>query len=234
MTFAVAVLRVLMALISLDSGVAVKLFESGGCVNIQTTMVSDRNRRYRMKARAEAQERTRLRITESAVALHGTLGPARTSMSAVADHAGVQRSTLYRHFPDEAALFTACSAHWMAQNPLPDLEAWAAIGDPAERLKRALSELYAYYARTEKMLSNLNRDAETTPSMEHEFRQFGQYLAGAQDVLLAGRRHRGRAAARARAGIGHALAFGTWRSLVRDQGLPEADAVAFMCRAVTA
>src|SRR5437763_9515657 len=95
-------------------------------------------RPYRMRRRAQQQERTRLRITESAVELHGTLGPARTSMSAVADHAGVRRSTLYRHFPDEAALFDACSAHWTAANPPPDIRAWAAIASPAERLAVAL------------------------------------------------------------------------------------------------
>ena len=83
------------------------------------------------------------RIVESAVALHGTLGPSRTSFSAIADHAGVRRSTLYRHFPDEGAMFDACSEHWAQQNPLPDLAAWAAVADPDERLERALEELYA-------------------------------------------------------------------------------------------
>lgn len=194
--------------------------------------MSDETRPYRMKARAEAQARTRLRITESAVALHGTLGPARTSMSAVADHAGVRRSTLYRHFPDEAALFSACSAHWMAQNPLPDISAWAEVDDPAQRLKLALTDMYAYYARCEQMLANLIRDAHSVPSMQHEFAQFGRYSDAAREVLLAGRHLRGRAGARTRAGIGHALAFSTWHSLVREQGLHEADAVEFMCRAV--
>ncbi len=82
--------------------------------------MTDEKRPYRMKARAELQERTRQRITESAMELHGTLGPSRTSLSAVAKHAGVRRSTLYRHFPDEASLFVACSSHWGSQHPLPD------------------------------------------------------------------------------------------------------------------
>src|SRR3954451_23446350 len=90
------------------------------CENARTAM-SDEPRAYRMSRRAESQEQTRLRITESAVALHGTIGPSRTSISAVAEHAGVRRSTVYRHFPDEAALFDACSAHWAAANPPPDL-----------------------------------------------------------------------------------------------------------------
>ena len=82
-------------------------------------------RRYRKRRRAELEDETRRRITEAAVELHGTVGPARTTISAVAERAGVQRATLYRHFPDEEALFDACSSHWAAQHPLPDLADWA-------------------------------------------------------------------------------------------------------------
>src|SRR5436190_10137103 len=113
--------------------------------------MSDQTRPYRKRRRAELEEDTRRRITESAVELHGTLGPSRTTVSAVAEHAGVRRSTVYRHFPDEMALFAACTAHWQAENPAPDLGSWAAIEDPDERLRRALRELYAFYRRTERM-----------------------------------------------------------------------------------
>src|SRR4051812_49704398 len=91
--------------------------------------MTDEKRPYRMKRRAELEASTRLRITESAVALHGTLGPARTSISAIAEHAGVRRSTVYRHFADEAALFAACSSHWRAANPAPDLAEWRGGGE---------------------------------------------------------------------------------------------------------
>src|ERR1039457_4067553 len=123
----------------------------------------DQKRPYRKQRRAELEEATRRRITESAVELHGTLGPSRTSLSAIAEHAGVRRSTLYRHFADEAALFDACTAHWAAANPLPDLEAWSMIEDPDERLATALGELYAFYGRTDAMLENLFRDEITVP-----------------------------------------------------------------------
>src|SRR5213596_1292513 len=138
--------------------------------------MTGQTRTYRMSRRAESQAETRLRITESAVALHGTLGPARTTMSAVAEHAGVRRSTLYRHFPDEAALFAACSAHWRASNPPPNLEYWAAINDPHERLRLALEELYAYYRRTERMMDNLLRDADTMPTVTRMFGGFRDYI----------------------------------------------------------
>src|SRR5882757_8321039 len=125
--------------------------------------MADETRTYRMQRRAESQEQTRLRITESAVALHGTLGPARTSISAVAAHAGVRRSTVYRHFADEAAVFDACTAHGSAANPPPDLGAWSAIESPDERLATALRELYAYYRQTEGMLDVLFRDELVMP-----------------------------------------------------------------------
>jgi AcrR family transcriptional regulator len=192
--------------------------------------MSDQKRPYRMTARAELQERTRLRITESAVELHGTLGPSRTSMSAVAEHAGVRRSTLYRHFPDEAALFVACSGHWAAQHPVPDLEAWAAVGDPGDRLRLALTELYAYYDAADPMLANLLRDVDLVEAVRERFAGFLGYMDAAHATLMAGRRGRSRAARRTRAAIGHAIAFTTWRSLVREQGCAQAEAVELMCR----
>ena len=194
--------------------------------------MTDEKRPYRMKARAELQERTRQRITESAMELHGTVGPARTSLSAVAKHAGVRRSTLYRHFPDEAALFVACSSHWSSQHPLPDLDAWAAVSNPDERLRRALTEIYAYYGETEPMLTNLLRDLDVVEAVAQQFAGFLNYMEAARRTLMVGRRERGRAAHTARAAVGHGLAFSTWRSLVREQGCSAHDAVDMMCRLV--
>ena len=191
-------------------------------------MTDETKRPYRMRQRARALEQTRQRITEAAVELHGTLGPAQTSMSAVAERAGVRRSTLYRHFPDEVALFDACSAHWAAANPLPDLARWAAIASPDERLETALSELYDFYERTEGMLDNLFRDEPISRMVEERFGALRAYFAEAHQVLWRGRRLRGSAAHRTKAAIGHVLAFSTWKSLVREQGLTTEDAVALM------
>jgi AcrR family transcriptional regulator len=194
----------------------------------------DKTRSYRMQRRAESQRQTRLRITESAVELHGTVGPSRTSISAVAAHAGVRRSTVYRHFPDEAALFDACSAHWAAANPPPDLGAWSAIEQPDERLRVALAELHAFYGRTEPMLENLFRDEQIVPVIKERFAAFHGYIAAACDTLMAGRGLRGTARRRARAALGHALAYSTWRSLVREQELGEADAARLLLALVAA
>lgn len=196
--------------------------------------MTDETRSYRMQRRAEAQEQTRLRITESAVALHGSVGPARTSMSAVAEHAGVTRSTLYRHFADEAALFAACSAHWNQANPPPDLQAWAAVRDPGERLRVALAELYAFYDRAAPMLSNLIRDEPVVPEVARHFAGFHWYLAAAADVLLAGRAARGARRRRVRAALGHAVAFSTWTSLVQEQSLAAGEAVVLVTGLVEA
>jgi AcrR family transcriptional regulator len=189
----------------------------------------DQKRPYRMKKRAELEEQTRTRITESAVALHEQLGPARTSISAIAEHAGVRRSTVYRHFPDEETLFAACSSHWRAANPPPDPRAWAAVEDPAERLESALRDLYAFYNRTEAMYTSLLRDEPLVPVVHERLGDFYGYLRAIEDILMAGRRLRGRAARRTRAATGHALAFPTWRSLTREQQLADVDAVALMC-----
>jgi AcrR family transcriptional regulator len=194
--------------------------------------MSDGTRPYRMKRRAELEEQTRRRITESAVALHGELGPARTSISAVAERAGVRRSTVYRHFPDEEALFAACSSHWRAANPPPDPSAWAAIEDPGERTETALRALYAFYGRTEEMYTSLLRDEPLVPIVHRLLGGFYGYLRTIQDGLMAGRGLRGRARRRTRAALGHALAFPTWRSLTREQGLADDDAVALMCALV--
>jgi AcrR family transcriptional regulator len=203
-----------------------------GSVKIQQTGMSDKKRPYRKKRRAELEAETRRRITESAVELHRTIGPSRTSMSAVAEAAGVRRSTLYRHFSDEAALFDACSAHWGESNPPPDLEAWGAIADPDERLRTALQELYAYWRRTERMMSNLIRDEATNENVRRRFTGFHAYLDAARETLLRGRPERGRARVQAAAAIGHALAFTTWRSLVREQGLGNVQAVELVSRLV--
>ncbi len=138
--------------------------------------MTDERRPYRMKRRAELEEQTRRRITESAVALHQELGPARTSISAVAERAGVRRSTVYRHFPDEASLFAACSSHWRADNPAPDPGAWAGIEDPAERTEAALRALYAFYGRTEEMYTSLLRDEPLVPVVQRLLRDFHGYL----------------------------------------------------------
>jgi AcrR family transcriptional regulator len=196
--------------------------------------MSDRTRPYRKTRRAELEDETRTRITESTVALHQELGPARTSVSAIADRAGVRRSTVYRHFRDEEALFAACSSHWRAANPPPDPRAWAAIEDPAQRLRTALGELYAFYGRTEAMYVSLLRDEPLVPIVQRLLGDFHGFLRAIQDVLMAGRGLRGRAARRTRAAIGHALAFPTWRSLAREQELADGDAVALMCALVEA
>lgn len=194
--------------------------------------MSDKKRPYRLKKRAILEAETRRRITESAVILHGTLGPSRTSISALAEHAGVRRSTVYRHFPDEAALFAACTAHWMADNPYPDPAAWAAIEDPDTRLEIALRALYVHYRRTQQMMGNILRDETTMPMVARMLGGYRHYLAVARDTLMIGRT--GTGAPAARAAIGHALAFHTWRSLAIEQGLDDGRCVRLMALLVAA
>ena len=182
-------------------------------------------RKYELKQRAAEMAETRLRITEAAVDLHGTIGPARTTMSAVAERAGVQRHTLYRHFPTEADLFGACSAHYVAANPLPDKEPWRAIGDPKQRLARGLSDLYAYYERTEPMFSKVLRDAELVDAIPPVLAPRRAYMAEAAQILAVGWPTRGRRRRVLEAAIQHAIDFQTWRSLTTDGRITRDEAV---------
>ncbi len=188
----------------------------------------EKSRSYRKRLRAEQEAETRLRITEAAVRLHGTIGPAKTTVSGIAREAGVQRATVYRHFPDEDAIYAACTAHYNALHPPPDLGRWAAVADPDERLRVALGELYAFYGETGQMLESTGRDIARVPALRKAVEATVTYREEAASVLLRGRRERGRRRKRAAAAIGHALAFPTWRSLVREQGLGDEDAADLM------
>ena len=181
------------------------------------------SRQYRQTRRAALQDETRLRITEAAVELHGSLGPARTTISAVAERAGVQRATVYRHFADEQALFAACSSHWAAANPPPDPTTWAGIEDLGERRRVALGDLYAFYGRTEAMLANLIRDEDRVDVLKALFAAFWAYLDEVARSLAPPR-----PAKRLRAVVRHAVDFRTWQSLTRDNGLSDREAVDLM------
>jgi AcrR family transcriptional regulator len=190
-------------------------------------------RKYEMTRRAAQVEETRLRITEAAMELHGTVGPARTTITAVAERAGVDRLTVYRHFPDEDALFHACSTHWLASNPRPDTSRWRSIGDPEQRLRIALGELYAWYRRTRPMLERVRRDASLVPALSASRRGWEAYADEAARALRPGWGARGKSARLLDAALGHALDFATWLSL-SQQGLSDADATELMVRLVTA
>jgi AcrR family transcriptional regulator len=181
-------------------------------------------RKYELKKRAEQMAETHQRITEAAIELHGSVGPSRTTLSAVAERAGVERRTLYRHFANEAELFEACSNHYFTANPWPDHDAWRAVRDPGERLELALDELYAYYERTEPMFSNVLRDAETVDFARDAVAPLQDYLDEAAEVLMAGHGARGRTRELLRGALRHALAFSTWRSLSTN-GVERPDAV---------
>ena len=182
-------------------------------------------RKYELKQRADEMAETRRRITEAAVDLHGTVGPARTTLSAIAKRAGVQRHTVYRHFPSETELFGACSAHYFAANPWPDLEPWRAISNPQQRLARALDELYAWYERTEAMFSNVLRDLELVDAIRPTIVPLQDYLAEAAKILAAGWPTRGRRRRVLDAALLHATDFQTWRSLTANDRITRTEAV---------
>jgi AcrR family transcriptional regulator len=194
---------------------------------------SPTKRRYEKRARAAAEEATRARIIDAAIDLHGTAGPARTTISAIAERAGVRRATVYRHFPDERALFLGCSGTWAERNPIPDPATWAGIADPAARVEAALEAIYAWYEQAEPMLSKVLRDVDAMPVIQEVQAGRLAYLAAVEDGLAAGWGMRGHAATRLRATIALALDFFAWRTL-HERGVGRADATAIMAAAVRA
>jgi AcrR family transcriptional regulator len=191
-------------------------------------------RPYELKKRAERQAQTRRRIVEAAVALHRERGAADTTITEIAERAGVQRLTVYNHFPDDAALVAGCSAHWEALHPVPDVSAWAAFDGLERRLRAALRDLYSYYEETEQMTEKVLRDASLVPAVgDLVDRTWHPYFREARDVVAraSGTRRRRR---RLLGSISLALDFHTWRTLVRSGGLSRDEAIDVAVAAVCA
>lgn len=190
-------------------------------------------RRYTLRQRAERQEETRARIVAAVVALHREVGPARTTISAIAERAGVERLTVYRHFADETALLTACSAQWSAEVPPPE-PTWLGEPDPGVRLRLALLAFYDYYRRGEDMLAHVTRDASQMPALGALLQPWLEFVAMTRTSLMAGWGARGRRRERVEATIAHALQFDTWRSLARAGALRDDEVADLMVALVRA
>jgi AcrR family transcriptional regulator len=192
-------------------------------------------RKYELKARAESQERTRQRIAKAAAELHGTVGPAQTTVAEIARRAGVSRLTVYKHFPDNASLYPACSAHYAREHPLPDFGEALAAEDPVDRVRSLLRIVYGgLYRERRDMLRNLHRDRRLDRALD-EFMQSNADLAIASlaDALVAGFGPEGDGAVRLRSLTGVALDFWTWDCLTRD-GMDDEAAAELMTEAIAA
>ncbi len=182
-------------------------------------------RRYQLRKRAERQALTRRRIVDAALGLHGQVGPVRTTVSAIAIRAGVERLTVYRHFPDERALLAACADDLFARNPLPDMNGWFVERHPPVRLRRALGDLYAWYRATEPIAAQLLRDAQELPALQAGLRPLTDSLAALPAALSEGWPTFGQNGRARLAGvIGHAVEVGTWQSLAVRRGLSDDEA----------
>jgi AcrR family transcriptional regulator len=174
-----------------------------------------------MRRRAELVDETRQRIIEAAARLHTSIGPAATTIAAIADEAGVTRLTVYRHFPNLDELFAACQAHWLSQSRPPDPSTWLAIPDPGERARHALDALYRWFAAHADELYPILRDFAAMPETARRRNRAGA-VARAQAILGGPDAN---APAQARAAAGHVTSYWTWRSLALEQGLAHEDAV---------
>lgn len=169
-----------------------------------------KKRVYRMSERAKSQEETRRRIVEATMHLHEEIGPRATTISAIAERAGVQRLTVYRHFPDETAVFRACTAHWLSLNPPPDPQSWADIQEPTERLRSALGAFYRYYSSTRRMWDASHRDVASVPALQRPMAEFASFVRTVAADLAAHFDAPDEQSRRIEATIGHAFAFPTW------------------------
>ena len=186
-------------------------------------------RSYTLGRRAEQQAETRRKIVDAAVALHGEIGPAQTTFSQIAERAGVQRHTVYAHFPDEWSILLACSGASMEQDPPPDAAPWRAIADRGERLRTGLRAIYDWYDRNTGLLGCVLRDAEHyEPARRISEMRFGPVMASYHDALGAG------LTAKQRGMLVLALSYFTWRTLAREAGLKQAAAVGAMAQAIQA
>jgi AcrR family transcriptional regulator len=170
-------------------------------------------------------ERSRERIAEAVYELHCTIGPARTTVSEIARKAGVQRVTVYRHFPDEIDLHRACLAHWTALHRWPDPSPWREIADPRQRLGVALREIYAFFPRVESLFMHGYADLPKVPKLQEADAPLFEHWEELRRVLLAGWGVRGRRRAKVSAALGVAIDFQTWVALVRREGLSAEEAV---------
>jgi AcrR family transcriptional regulator len=178
-------------------------------------------RKYELKRRAQQMEEMRGRIAAAAVELHTTVGPASTTISAIADRAGVQRHTVYRHFPDDASLFRACVTHGLATWPLPDPQRWRQVKDPRRRMRTALGELYAYFRRTEMAWSNILPDLRKLPELLEANAPVFAHWERMTEAILEGWPVHARHRTQVRALIALALDFATWQTLARRHELPD-------------
>lgn len=178
-----------------------------------------------MSRRSEQISGTRQRIVDAAVALHGSVGPARTTIAGIADRAGVTRLTVYRHFADDEALFSACSAHWLSQQRLPDPAEWSREDQPLERLRVGLSDLYRFYRDGQAMLTRIYADLSELPEGHRKVLESRNDRF--RDVLLEPFPEAD-TSDRLRATVSHGVSFWTWRSLCHDNGLSNNDAVEIM------
>ena len=174
-------------------------------------------RKYTKTLRAEQQDETRSRIVDALVALHQELGPANTSVKAVAEKAGVQRLTVYRHFPDEASMFQACTTHYLELHPPPNFADWAEIEDPLKQTNTALLAVYNYYAQTFKMWAAAYRDLDQVESLQHPMNQFEAYIDMVCDSLIKSWNKKGNTKKHLHLTIRHALRFSTWQALEKSQ-----------------
>ena len=170
-----------------------------------------KKRRYVLKARGEQVAETKARITDAILQLHQELGPRHTTVSAIAERAGVERLTVYRHFEDDDAIYAACSQRYLEVHPPPQAEAWAGVMDPLLRTERGLQAIYGYFSRTAPLYARVYADVDEIPALAKVLAGFDAHLQSLADDLASTWKPDADASRRSVI-LRHAVGFATWQS----------------------
>ena len=176
-----------------------------------------KKRKYKQKARAVKADETRSRIVAATVKLHEEFGPAQTSIKSIAEEAGVQRLTVYRHFPDDESLFQACTSHWLASHPLPGMPVIEHGIEPSDLVASTLLDFYRYYRANERMWTVSYRDVDEVEALQAPMAEVEAYLDQVRKRLLAVLSPASMSNKQLSVTLGHCLRFTTWQSLKSEK-----------------
>jgi AcrR family transcriptional regulator len=177
-------------------------------------------RKYEMSQRARAAEDTRRRILEASLKLHSEKGFVATSWQDIAREADVAIGTVYFHFPTPDDLIPACSALGMTLIPLPSPDIFAGLRGRAQRTRRLVEELFAFYDKTQAPMSHTFAERHRVPAVGRLAAEIQAAIRELVTLALAG------ASASAVQRADALLDFRCWQAM-NDRGLAHREAVDF-------
>ena len=180
-------------------------------------------RRYRSDRRQAGVDETRRRIVGAAVALHAEQGAMATSFAQVAKRADVAVPTVYKHFPNQAALLQSCTGHVFACSPALGPEIYRGLATAEARLAALAKAAFAVHRFQAPWMRRGIHEAALMPDLakivDEARSQFRRLVALALEPRFAGRPPAGLVAL-----IEILLGFSAWQRLAEEAGLSQSGA----------